>query len=219
MQSDLCLVVPGRRFSKGRLFIVPFGECLVVDDSADKSLQFEPSSSGSADERGRQFVKLLAACERRLYDYIFALVGNFADADEIAQDTKLRLWEQFDQFEPGTNFAAWACTVARYRVLDHRKAAKREHILLSDEFCQRLADSLSSQTEDLAAARLRALQTCLEQMPPEDRELLMYCYASHGSTAEISNSVNKSRAAVYQWLWRVRGKLLTCIERRMAEEA
>lgn len=164
-------------------------------------------------------MQLLAACERRLYDYIFALVGNFADADEIAQDTKLRLWEQFDQFEPGTNFTAWACTVARYRVLDHRKAAKREHILLSDEFCRRLADSLSSQTEDLAAARLRALQACLEQLPPEDRELLMHCYASHGSAAEISNSANKSRAAIYQWLWRVRGKLLTCIERRLSEEA
>jgi RNA polymerase sigma-70 factor (ECF subfamily) len=184
-----------------------------VEDLTDKL-----TNSDNTEERGRRFVQLLAACERRLYDYIFALVGNFADADEIAQDTKLRLWEQFDQFEPGTNFAAWACTIARYRILDYRKMHRRERALLSEEFCQRLSETLASQSDELGGRRLQALQQCLQRISPDDRELLMQCYASHSSVGQVAAAFNKTRGSLYQRLWRIRGKLLVCIERRMAEE-
>jgi len=42
---------------------------------------------------------LLAKNERRLSQYVLALVPNWADADDLIQQTKVRLWEQFGQYD------------------------------------------------------------------------------------------------------------------------
>ena len=72
------------------------------------------------DESRRQFIRLMTRHERLVYGYILSLVPNWADADEILQETNIRLWEEFEKFEAGTNFAAWAVRVAHFQVLTTR---------------------------------------------------------------------------------------------------
>src|SRR5690606_9661712 len=86
-----------------------------------------------------QFVRLLASHERRIYAYILSLVPNWADADEIFQETNVRLWRDFAEFEPGTNFAAWAIRVAYYQVLTWRKRAARDQLIFDDDMVQSIA--------------------------------------------------------------------------------
>jgi DNA-directed RNA polymerase specialized sigma24 family protein len=83
------------------------------------------------DDRAREFVRLLAACERRLDNYVLALVPNWSDAEEIVQQAKLRLWERFEQYDRSKDFGAWACTIAYYEVLTFRTRAHRSRLLLS----------------------------------------------------------------------------------------
>ena len=77
------------------------------------------------DLRYREYVRLLAEHERQLAGYVHALVPLWQDAEDVLQDTKLRLWEQFDTFQLGTNFAAWSFTIAGYLVRKHRKDRQR----------------------------------------------------------------------------------------------
>jgi DNA-directed RNA polymerase specialized sigma24 family protein len=46
------------------------------------------------DESRRQFIRLMTKHERLVYGYILSLVPNWADADEILQETNIRLWEE-----------------------------------------------------------------------------------------------------------------------------
>ena len=94
------------------------------------------SQDNSADARTREFVELLSQCERRLYSYILSLVPNFNDADEIAQQTRLRLWERLDRYEPGRDFGAWACTIAHYEYLTWRGKQSRDRLQFS-QCCRR----------------------------------------------------------------------------------
>ena len=84
----------------------------------------------SLDRDQQDFVRLLVEHERRLEGFILALVPNWAVAEDIAQETKLRLWEQFGQFDRNQDFGSWACTIAYYQVLSYRKSNKRsrEHL-------------------------------------------------------------------------------------------
>jgi hypothetical protein len=52
--------------------------------------------------------------ERLVYGFMLSLVPNWADADEILQETNIRLWDEFEKFVPRTNFAAWAVRIARF---------------------------------------------------------------------------------------------------------
>lgn len=120
-------------------------------------------SDQNSDNRTQQFVGLLAASERRLGSYVLALVPNWSDAEEILQETKLRLWEQFESYDHGKDFGAWACTVAYYQVLRFRTETARSKII----FCQESVDRVSAELARVApklSPRLGILLDCIEKL-------------------------------------------------------
>jgi RNA polymerase sigma-70 factor (ECF subfamily) len=80
----------------------------------------EKDSSGEA-AKTEAFFRLFMENQKRIYTYVLMLVPNNSDADDIMQDTATALWQQFERFEPGTNFAPWAVRVAHYPVLQFYK--------------------------------------------------------------------------------------------------
>ncbi len=64
-------------------------------------------SSSSSLQRGERFMRLLLANQQRIYGLILALVPNWNDADDIMQETSAVMWAKFDDYEAGTDFAAW----------------------------------------------------------------------------------------------------------------
>jgi len=68
-----------------------------------------------------QIVQLLTNVQQQLTRYVRTLVPNRTDAEEVLQETNLFVWRHADEFELGTNFAAWACRIAYYQVLTFRR--------------------------------------------------------------------------------------------------
>src|SRR4026209_963408 len=117
------------------------------------------------DESRRQFIRLMTVHERLVYGYILSVVPNWADADEILQETNIRLWEEFEKFRPGSNFAAWALRVAHFQVLTWRKKVGRSRLV----FGQRVIDVLAAEPcweDDEFEARGQALAECVTELPP-----------------------------------------------------
>ncbi len=101
-----------------------------------------------------EFVALLTAAQRRLYGFICTLVVDRADADEVLQETNLALWQQIERFEPGTDFLAWSCRVAHFKVLKLRDSRKRQRVHLDDAVIELLATEAIE--EQRVAGRLAA---------------------------------------------------------------
>ncbi len=72
-----------------------------------------------------RFVELLTQYRGPLFGYIYALVRRLDDAEDLYQDTAMVMWSKFQEYEPGTNFMGWACTVARFRVANFLKGERR----------------------------------------------------------------------------------------------
>ncbi|MBO0063699.1 sigma-70 family RNA polymerase sigma factor, partial [Listeria monocytogenes] len=51
---------------------------------------------------------------------------NRHDADDLVQDTVLRIMKSQDRFQPGTNFKAWAFTILRNRFLNEFVAKRKQ---------------------------------------------------------------------------------------------
>ena len=64
-------------------------------------------SSAIDDETIQAFSRLLVANQRRIYGFILTLVHDRSAAEDILQDVSALLWQKYDKFEPGTDFAAW----------------------------------------------------------------------------------------------------------------
>jgi RNA polymerase sigma-70 factor (ECF subfamily) len=166
------------------------------------------------DPRSQEFVRLLALHERRLAVCVMALVPHWSDAEEVLQETKLRLWEQFDLDNPPHDFGAWSRTVARYMVLTHRKRAARKPAQLSEEALEAVAADFSDLAEGVELRRA-ALADCLMSLSSAGRELLQRSYASGTKIRHLAKEVGQTPEALYKSLERLRRKLFLCVEERV----
>lgn len=171
-----------------------------------------------------EFVTLLTASQRRLYGFICTLVVDAADAEDVLQETNLALWEQMDRFQPGTNFVAWACRIAHYKVLKLRDSAKRHRVRLDDAIVELLAtEAIESQRAENTEAAERfeqlrlALVSCLGKLPAGHRDVLARHYQTRESLAAIGASIGRTGNAVAQMLHRIRTSLRHCVQRQFAD--
>ncbi|MEN3943206.1 sigma-70 family RNA polymerase sigma factor [Prosthecobacter sp. SYSU 5D2] len=167
-----------------------------------------------ADDRTTVFLELLTAHERSLGLYVHGLVPRDSEAEDILQQTKLLLWKHFDDFTLGTNFIAWARKTAFHQILTHRRHKKREHLPLDEDALEALGHAVSELSED-GSARQDALRTCLLKLPTEHRQLVHLRYFDDLEIDQIADRVNRTEAAIYRALSRVRMSLMQCVQKQL----
>jgi RNA polymerase sigma-70 factor (ECF subfamily) len=193
---------------------------MVVDDTAHRDRFL--SSGEPALEKSKLFLRLFLQNERRLYAYIFTLLPNPTDADDVLQEASLALWEKFDAAQPPTDFLAWARRVAYFKVLESYKSHKkadRALAQLSLVFLERVAETASEQAELLRLDdRREALAECVAKLRARDRELLASRYAEGATTQSAAEQLGRSVDAVYKALAKLRQALFDCVQRTLARE-
>lgn len=179
----------------------------------------------SADETPRSdrplenaaFLRLYAASQPHVFAYIYTLLPDWNDAEEVLQETSLALWRSFDQFEQGTNFKAWACKTAFYQVLSFRKRRKRTPALLGMETVEAVAHETAEMADSLDD-QLRALSSCINGLKAHDRSLLDRFYGLGLPTRTIAGQLGRPVGTITKALTRIRRMLFACIERTLAVE-
>jgi RNA polymerase sigma-70 factor, ECF subfamily len=169
----------------------------------------------SSDERNSQFTGELRQCHRQLFGYIFALLRNLEDTQDVFQQTCVILWNQFDQYQPGTNFTAWACKVAQFKVRDFLKSRRRYEAHLSEAFALRLAELQAHSSPERLDARQEALAGCIEKLSPHQRGVLQRCYGGTEGVGAVATELGRPIRSLHNSLRRIREQLLNCINRTL----
>jgi RNA polymerase sigma-70 factor (ECF subfamily) len=173
---------------------------------------------GDVQRQTDQFLRLLGIHERRLRAFVFSLVPNWSDADDIVQQTRMRLWQQFGDYDPAKDFGAWSRTVAHYLILAHREQKTRQPQLLSTEFLQAVEQGFA-EAEATVGLRHDAMSHCLNQLDEPKRKLFMRYYLGSQTLVRLAEEVGRTRDAVKHSLVRTRMWLAECIERRLAAQS
>ena len=172
----------------------------------------------SADhDRTREFIGLLKSNDRQLHGYILALVSDWNVADELVQQTSIKLWEQFDDYRRGEDFGTWARAIARYEVLNYFNRVRRDRHIFSESFVEAITRR-AGELEQLQDQRRSALQNCLAELHERQRELIQRCYARGASIKSVAQSLGRSLEATYKSVQRIRQALHDCIDRRIQRE-
>ena len=167
-------------------------------------------------DSGAEFADLLREAHRELFGFIFALLQNRADAEDVYQQTALVLWKKFASFERGTNFVAWAIRVAQFEIKDYVKARRRRKVFFNDEILDAIAARYQAESNELRERRLEALAKCMDRLTEKDRRMLDRCYSVERDFRKIARAEGKSVGAVYQSISRIRKALFQCVQRTMA---
>jgi RNA polymerase sigma-70 factor (ECF subfamily) len=168
-------------------------------------------------ERSKQLMMLMTQNQRRIFGYIYTLVPDRHDAEDILQETSLVICEKFDQFAQGTDFVAWACQIAYWEVRRARQKFARSKVV----FDQAAVDAIAHTAAEMAAEvslRREALGTCLGKLHPRDRELVLTRYEPGCGVEEAARRSGRSLEAAYKALGRIRKLLLDCVTTRLSPE-
>lgn len=174
------------------------------------------TDNSSLHNRQDEFVRLLSQESSQIYGFILTLTANRDDAEDIFQETCVVLWRRFDDFEPATNFRAWAGRIAYLQILNFRRRHDRRRVLCDEAIHALAADALTVMQEP--DSRQDALAECLEKLRPQDRKLVEQRYFLHRSTKEIADRQSRSTYSVYRALSRVHEVLLRCVLQVMGGE-
>ena len=179
--------------------------------STDKACTSPPDSDVA------RFTQLLGTCQRQVFLYALGLLHNATDAEEVLQETNIVLWQKFHQFQPGTDFARWACRIAYFQVLKFRAKKAAEERLFSDQFIEVVAAQWD-RTFDQLDSRREALAECLGKLSRKDRQLVV-CRYQHGATTRgVAEAFGRNVQATRRRLRHIRARLAGCIQRSLTAE-
>ena len=100
----------------------------------------DPMKNSAPDLVNDKFLHLYAENQGKLYGYILSLCPNRFDADDIMQDTVSVMWRKFNDYQAGTDFIAWAITIAKFTILNFRRKQKKGHIHFDEDVLNYLKD-------------------------------------------------------------------------------
>jgi RNA polymerase sigma-70 factor (ECF subfamily) len=169
-------------------------------------------------ERKAEFAERLREHQTQLFGYIYSLIRDLDDADDLFQQTCLALWNKFDQFDRSRSFIAWACGIARFEVSNFLRARSRHRLYFSDELNLLLIEAQEELEHERLAERREALAACLKKLRQRDQELLEACYGRSARVPEVARDRGRSAQSLYNSLRRIRRSLFECVRRTLAQE-
>ena len=168
-------------------------------------------------DQGSAFVELITQNQRMLYGYIYTLVRNSADADDLLQETNMVLWNKRLECESVNNFPAWACRVAFFKVQNFLKTKSRSRICFDEELVSKISEVQIDRAE-MHTIHSAMLVNCLEKLSKSSRQLLKQCYNENNTIGEVAKQVQRPINSIYNSLRDIRLKLWKCIKYSLMEE-
>lgn len=165
-------------------------------------------ASDSPPTAAEQVQMLFVRHEGTIRAFVRALQPSLTEADDVLQETFLTVSRKASSFEPGTNFLAWVCGIARLKVLEHHRQQRRAAVL-SEAAIIALAEDAPS--ENMTQMREAALGRCLEKIAPKARDLLWRRYSSRQSSEEMAEGSGMTSTAVRVALSKARAFLRDCV--------
>lgn len=147
--------------------------------------------------------------------FVLSLMPDFSQVDDILQDVFITVTAKAADFQEGTNFRAWAFTIARFRVLKSMNAMDKAFLPLSEDVVAQLVEERPEPDDELER-RLLLLERCLEKLAPQARRIVRMRYYESVKPARIAEQLGLSVNGVSVLLSRSRSLLRDCVERALA---
>ena len=174
----------------------------------------------SSTEHQREFIGLITQHQVSLRAYIISLMPGLEGASDVLQETNLILWEKRDSFKVGTNFTAWAFSIARYETKNHKRKLQRKQatLCLDEDLTDELAE-FCQLSPDETEMRLCALQNCLTKLKGNELLLIKHRYASDTTLKDYAEGLNRPVGSLRVTLHRIRAGLRKCISYQLKSGA
>ena len=159
--------------------------------------------------------QLFVRHQEAVLSYVLSLEPNLADAQDILQTVFFTITRKANMWTAGTDFLAWACTIARYDTLHFQRTRARGPAHLAADVMELVHGDDQLDFEEYQR-RVAILQQCMDKLAPRARELVMRRYHAGEMPAQVAAAIGWTANAVRVGLSRARRTLRECLDRNLA---
>jgi RNA polymerase sigma-70 factor (ECF subfamily) len=164
-----------------------------------------------------EFVTRLTASQGALYSFIVSLMGGLEQANDVLQETNLKLCRKAELYDVEQPFLRWAYVFARNEVMSWRTRQARSRLVFNDELVTKVATIFES-TDHSAERELAVLEKCVEKLPERQRELVASRYGRGEALQDIAAKLDMPENAAAALFYRLRKALANCMELSLGGE-
>lgn len=159
---------------------------------------------------------LMERHSERLFHYLIRLLQNEGDAEELAQESFVRVYQHRARFDAERKFSTWLYAIAsnlardrfRWRSRHPQVSLDVENEATGTDYKEILPDAKSDPSDDLQAnERVEAVRKALAQLPEDLRLPLVLAEYEEKSQAEIAQVLGCTIKAVETRIYRARKQL------------
>ncbi len=152
-----------------------------------------------------------------LYGFIYGLIRNKHDAEDVLQEVWVRLFGAITEGVDIQDQAKWCRGTARNLILHYWRERRTDKVIVDQELLDLVALAFTEQEPklDYWLERKQALKDCLDTLPTRSKLLLRLKYDQGLSALNVAKRLCQSADAVLKALSRIRQMLRQCAEKKL----
>lgn len=158
------------------------------------------------------FEQLYGATRAKLYGVVLRILRRNDLADEVMQETYLKIWSSAGSFDPAlASPITWMVTIARNRAIDlvrKRSEASLEEVPQAMEVAADFIDPLAARELGEDVLRLKA---CIDRLESERKEMVTLAYYNGLSREQLAVRFGKPVNTIKTWLRRSLIEIRDCL--------
>lgn len=177
-------------------------------------------------QQGREdaYRELISRYERPVFSLIFRMVRDKETAEDLAQETFIKVLNNIDRYLPEFKFSSWLFKIANNVAIDHLRRRQLDTVSMdgsphamtaeaveSTRFD--VADSAENALEEMEAKELgSAIERAIARLRPEYRSCIMLRHVEGRSYEEIASTLDLPLGTVKTYIHRARHELRRALE-------
>ncbi len=177
-------------------------------------------------QQGREpaFRELIRRYERPVFSLIYRMVRDSTVAEDLAQDTFIKVLNHLDKYRPEFKFSSWLFKIANNVAIDHLRRRQLDTVSMdgsphastvaeAEASSFELADQAESPLDELASRELGAIiERAIGSLRPEYRNCIMLRHVEGRSYEEIAATLDLPLGTVKTYIHRARHQLREALE-------
>jgi RNA polymerase sigma-70 factor, ECF subfamily len=158
------------------------------------------------------FERLYEATRAKLYGVVLRILRRHDLADEVMQETYLKIWGSAGQFNPAlASPITWMVTIARNKAIDLIRKRTEASIEEEPEAMEVAGDNPNPLARREMTEELKRMLACMGKLDSERQRLVLLAYYGGWSREQLSVKFDKPVNTIKTWLRRSLAEIRECL--------
>ncbi|MBN2504602.1 MAG: RNA polymerase sigma factor [Bacilli bacterium] len=140
------------------------------------------------------FAEVYEQTKYGVFSVIIAIVRNKADAEDLMQETYIKMLKNINSYQKGRNFNAWLMQIAKNLAIDHYRKYSREQLMDPQDQMYVFDNEQSEQPSDLQITDM------IKTLEEDEKQIVLMHIVGNTKFKDIATTIDKPLGTVL-WLY------------------